>query len=150
MGHVSDRHRRLRDVTLAGGVVAFLLLQIVAIGSGWPAAVDIVVLLAMVLNFATLCWLIWAMATGRIGLTHWTPARDRRRVGARRRARAEAMAQQQRLDAALSHGPYRARPAPPPDEQARARQELLEAAERYGGLSAQARAAAEKVKRFSG
>ena len=72
MGHLSDRHRRLRDVTLAGGVVAFFLLQIVAIGSGWPAAVDIVVLLGMVLNIAALCWLIWAMATRRIGLTHWT------------------------------------------------------------------------------
>jgi len=40
------------------------------------------------------------------------------------------MAQQQRLDAALSRGPYRPEPAPPPDEQARA--------------------AAEEVKRFSG
>jgi hypothetical protein len=39
--------------------------------------------------------------------------------------------------------------ASPTDEQARARQELLEAAERYGGLSPQARAAAEQVKRFS-
>src|SRR5580698_8616727 len=133
MGHLNDRHRRFRDVTLAGGVVAFFLLQIVAIGSGWPAAVDIVVLLGMVLNIAALCWLIWAMATRRIGLTHWTPAR-----------------QQRRLDAALSHGPYRPQPAPPPDERARASQELLEAAERYGGLSPEARAAAEKVKRLSG
>ena len=50
----------------------------------------------------------------------------------------------------LLHGPYRPQPGPPPDEQARARQELLEAAERYGSLSPQARAAAEKVKRLSG
>ncbi len=150
MGHLSDRHRRLRDVTLAGGVVAFFLLQIVAIGSGWPAAVDIVVLLGMVLNIAALCWLIWAMATRRIGLTHWTPGRQQRRIGARRRARAEAMTQQQRLDAALSRGPYRPQSAPPPDERARASQELLEAAERYGGLSPQARAAAERVERLSG
>jgi hypothetical protein len=150
MGRVSDRHRRLRDVTVAGGVVAFFVLELAAAGSGWPAAVDIVVLLGMVLNLATLCWLIWAMATRRIGVTHWAPARQQSRTGARRRARAEAMAQQQRLDAALSHGPYRPQPAPPPGEQARARQELLEAAERYGSLSPQARAAAEKVKRLSG
>jgi hypothetical protein len=61
--------------------------------------VDILVLLGMVLNLAVLCWLIWAMATRRIGLTHWTPGRQQRR---------------------------------------------------YGGLSPQARAAAEKVKRLSG
>ena len=150
MGHLSDRHRRLRDVTIAAGVAAFLLLQLVAVGSGWPAAVDLVVLLGMVLNIAALCWLVWAMATRRIGVTHWAPGRRQRRIGAKRRARAAAMAQQQRLDAALSRGPYRPQPAPPPDQQARARQELLEAAERYGSLSPQARAAAEKVKRLSG
>jgi hypothetical protein len=152
MGHLSDRHRRLRDVMIAGGVVAFFLLELTAAGSGWPAAVDVVVLLGMVLNVAALCWLIWAMATRRIGVTHWAPARQESRMGARRRARAEAMAQQQRLDAALSHGPYRpqSRPDPPPGEQARARQELLEAAEQYGSTSPQARAAAEKVRRLSG
>jgi hypothetical protein len=150
MGHLSDRHRRLRDVMLAGGVVAFFVLEIVAIGSGWPPAVDIGVLLGMVLNVATLCWLVWAMATRRIGVAHWTPSRQQRRIGAKRRARKEARTQQQRLDAALSHGPYRPQSAPLPDEQARARQELLEAAERYGSLSPQARAAAEKVKRLPG
>jgi hypothetical protein len=134
---------------IAGGVVAFLLLQVVAISSGWPPAADIVVLLGIVLNLAALCWLIWAMATRRIGVTHWAPARQQRSTGAKRRARAEAMTQQQRLDTALSHGPYRPEPAPPPDQQARARQELLEAAERYGSLSPQARAAAERVKRLS-
>jgi hypothetical protein len=152
MGPVSDRHRRLRDVLIAGGVVAFFLLELAAAGSGWPAAVDIVVLLGMVLNLATLCWLIWAMATRRIGVTHWAPARQEGRIGARRRARAEAVAQQQRLDAALSHGPYRPQSSsgPPPGERERARQELLEAAERYGSQSPQARAAAEKVRRLSG
>jgi type VI protein secretion system component VasK len=152
MGHVSDRHRRLRDVMIAGGVVAFFVLGLVAVGSGWPLAAVIVVLLGMVLNLATLCWLIWAMVTRRIGVTHWAPARQESRTRTRRRARAEAMAQQQRLDAALSHGPYRPepQPAPPPGEQARARQELLEAAEQYGSLSPQARAAAEKVRRLSG
>jgi hypothetical protein len=149
MGHLSDRHRRLRDGVIVGGVVAFVLLQFAAAGSGWPTAVDIVVLLGMVLNIATLCWLVWAMATRRIGVTHWAPNGEQRRIGAKRRARAEAMAQQQRLDAALSHGPYRPQPAQPPDERARARQELLDAAERYGGLSPQARAAAEEVKRLS-
>jgi hypothetical protein len=151
MGHLTDRHRRLRDAMIAGGVVAFFVLQVVAIGSGWPPAVDIGVLAGMVLNIATLCWLVWAMATRRIGVAHWVPARQQSRIGARKRARAEAMMQQQRLDAALSRGPYRPRSAPPPpDERARARQELLEAAERYGSLSPQARAAAEKVKRLPG
>jgi hypothetical protein len=149
MGHLSDRHRRLRDGVIAGGVVAFVLLQFAAAGSGWPTAVDIAVLLGMVLNIATLCWLVWAMVTRRIGVTHWAPARQSL-FAARRRTRAEARTQQQRLDAALSHGPYRPESAPPPDEQARARQELLEAAERYGSLSPQARAAAEKVKRLPG
>jgi hypothetical protein len=115
MGPVSDRHRRFRDVVIAGGVVAFFVLELAAAGSGWPTAADIVVLLGMALNLATLCWLIWAMATRRIGVTHWAPARQQGRIGARR-----------------------------------ARQELLEAAERYGSTSPQARAAAEKVKRLSG
>jgi hypothetical protein len=150
MRQVSDRHRRLRDGVLAGGVVGFVLLQFAAAGSGWPTAVDIVILLGMVLNVATLCWLIWAMATKRIGVTHWAPARQQSLFGPRQRTRAEAALQQQRLDAALSRGPYRAQPDPPADERARARQELLEAAERYGALSPQARAAAEKVKRLSG
>jgi hypothetical protein len=150
MGQVSDRHRRLRDAVLAGGVVGFVLLQFAAAGSGWPTAVDVVVLLGMAANLATLCWLIWAMATKRIGVTHWAPARQQSLFGPRQVTRAEAALQQQRLDAALSHGPYRAQPDPPPDERARARQELLEAAERYGALSPQARAAAEKVKRLSG
>jgi len=149
MGQVSDRHRRLRDAVLVGGVVGFVLLQFAAAGSGWPTAVDIVVLLGMVLNIATLCWLIWAMATKRIGVTHWVPARQRSLFGPRQPTRAEAALQQQRLDAALSHGPYRPQaPAPASDERARARQELLEAAEKYGALSPQARAAAERAKRL--
>jgi hypothetical protein len=151
MGQLSDRHRRLRDVMIAGGVIAFFLLQIVAIGSGWPTLVNVVVLLGMVLNIAALCWLIWAMATRRIGVAHWTPARRQSRIGAKRRARAEALVQQQRLDAALSHGPYRPEtPAPASDERARARQELLDAAEEYGALSPQARAAADRAKRLRG
>jgi hypothetical protein len=154
MRRLSDRHRRLRDVMLAGGAAAFLLLEITAIGSGWPPAVEIGVLLGMALNFATLCWLVWAMATGRIGVAHWTPARQPRWLERRAaaRARAEALTQQQRLEAALSHGPYRPGTAEPPasDGRARARQELLEAVERHGGLSPQARAAAEKAKRYPG
>lgn len=155
MGRLTNRHRRLRDVMLAGGVVALISLRLVAIGSGWPPAVDIAVLLGLVVNVATLCWLVWAMATRRIGLSHWTPSQQQHQIGAKRiaarRARAEAM-KQQRLEAALSHGSYRPEPTVPPgsDELARARQELLEAIERHGGLSPQARAAAEKAKGLSG
>lgn len=54
-----------------------------------------------------LCYLVWAMATGRIGVIHWAPtARRQGRLGARAAAE-QARLEQQRLDAALSYGSYR-------------------------------------------
>jgi hypothetical protein len=151
-GRLSDRHRRFRDVILVAGGIGLPLLLIVAGGAGWPPAVVIAVVLSMVVNLATLCWLAWAVITRRVGLLHWVPNRPVGKRAAARRAQAEATAQQQRLEAALSHGRYRAETAEPPasDELTRARQELLEAIERHGGLSPQARAAAERAKRLRG
>jgi hypothetical protein len=45
-----------------------------------------------------LCWLVWAVVTGRVGLIHGEPTTRRRRRLDRRaaaRARAEALTQQQ-------------------------------------------------------
>jgi hypothetical protein len=71
----------------------------------------------MVVGAAWLGYLAWALATGRGGLAHWAPtARRQRRLDrhAAEAARADALVQQQRLEAALSHGPYRPQAGSPP------------------------------------
>jgi hypothetical protein len=142
----NSRRVRLWGWVLAGVAIVLFLLPLA------PGALptEIAVSASMVIGFVGLCGLVWAIATGRVGLWRWQPSKRRLERRAAARAQADALVQQQRLDAALSHGSYRPEPPPAPDEQARARQELLEAAERYGSLSPQARAAAEKVRRLSG
>jgi hypothetical protein len=144
----SGRRLRPRDSVLLGAVVALFVLWLLP----WALTTEISLALNMVVGIVILGWLAWAMITRRIGLLHWVPSQPVGKRAATRRARLEAMAQQQRLGAALSHGPYRAETAEAPasDERARARQELLEAIERHGGLSPQARAAAERAKRHRG
>jgi hypothetical protein len=147
----NTRRPRFWGLVLLGAAVALWLLGLVP---GWGLAAAISFVGIAVLGLVYLGWLAWAVATGRVGLIRGDPTARRQRRLARRaaaRAQAETLVQQQRLDAALSHGPYR--PQTPPqasDERARARQELLEAAEEYGGLSPQAQAAADKAKRLRG
>jgi hypothetical protein len=148
----NGRHIRLWGFTFLGIAFALLVLGLIP---GWGLTAEISLAGIALVSILYLCWLAWALATGRVGLIHGTPTARRRRRLERRaaaRAQAEALVQQQRLDTALSHGPYRSEPGVPPasDERARARQEMLEAVERYGGLSPQARVAAEKAKRLSG
>ena len=112
-------------------------------------------MVTMVAGAAWLLYLAWALATGRMGLIHWAPTARRQRALEHRAAevaRAGAVVQQQRLEAALSRGPYKppAESSPGSGPDAQARRVLLEAVERYGGLSPEARAAAEKVRRPSG
>jgi hypothetical protein len=146
----NGRHVRAWGFTLFGVAVALFVLGLV------PGTVptEIALTATMVICFVILCGVVWGIATGRVGLRRWEPTPRRQRRLERRavaRAQAEALVQQQRLDAALSHGRYRPEPPPPVlDERAAARQELLDAAERYGSLSPQARAAAEKAKRARG
>jgi hypothetical protein len=147
----STRHARLWGLGVLGVAAALFVLGLVP-GWGLAAAISFVGVAALGLIY--LGWLAWAVATGRVGLLHGEPtARRQRRLGRRSaaRAQAEARVQQQRLEAALSHGPYRPETAAPASgERARARQELLEAAEEHGGLSPQARAAADKARRLRG
>jgi hypothetical protein len=117
-----DRPRsRLRHATAVFLVALATMAVLVLIGSWQPSAIAFTAL-TLVLGLVYLCYLIWEIATGRVGLWSWGPtARRRRRLDRRAgaRTRAEALAQQQRLSAALSHGPYRPEGAAPdaPDAQ---------------------------------
>jgi hypothetical protein len=115
-------------------VVAVPLLILALIDISEPGRIALL-LLFMALGLVRLGYLCWQLATGRYHT-------------ARRLARAETLARRQRLETALSHGPYRSETAAPPASDARAqtRQELLKAIEQHGGLSPQARAAAEKAR----
>ena len=152
MRPLSSRHKRIRDVIVLGVVIAVFALWL---APGWGLTAEICFVITMVAGAAWLGYLAWALATGRAGLNHWVPTARRQRGlerGAARAARADALVQQQRLDAALSHGPYQpqAGSAPGSGPDAQARRVLLAAVERYGGLSPEARAAAEKTRRHSG
>ena len=147
------RARDGRRSGLWGWVFLGLAVALVVLGLlPWALTTDICLAATMVVFIAILGWLAWVVGTGRVGLWRWEPTARRQRRLDRRAAVREALTEQQRLQAARSHGPYRPQTAEPPaaDERARARQELLEAIERHGGLSPQARAAAEKAKRHRG
>src|ERR1700729_1823823 len=152
MSTLNSRHRRIRDVIVVGVVIAVFALWL---APGWGLTAEIYFVITMVVGITWLGYLAWALATGRVGLNHWAPTARRQHRLERRAAevaRADALVQRQRLEAALSHGPYKpkAGSAPGSDPDAQARRVLLQAVERYGGLSPEARAAAEKVRRHSG
>jgi hypothetical protein len=153
MRSLSSRRRRFRDVVVLGVVIAVFALWL---ATGWGLTAEICFVITMVVGAAWLGYLAWALATGRVGLKHGAPtARRQRRLERRaaRAAQADATVRQQRLAAALAHGPYRPQAAGSPpgsDPDAQARRVLLEAVERYGGLSPEAAAAAEKVRRHPG
>ena len=149
------RPSRLKLVTIVVLITVAVLVILGLIGSWEPSAITYSVI-TLVGGFVYLCYLIWEIATGRVGLIHWAPTARRQSRLARRVARRDEAAQQERLDAALSHGAYQTQVAAPqsavpqsPDPVGQARRELLEAAERHGSLSPEARAAAEKLKRLS-
>jgi hypothetical protein len=144
------RPSRLKLVTIIVLITVAVLVILGLIGSWEPSAIGYTVI-TLVGGFVYLCYLIWEIATGRIGLVHWAPTARRQRRLARRVAGRDEAAQQERLDAALSHGAYQTQVATPPDPDpvGQARRELLEAAERHGSVSPEARAAAEKLKRLS-
>jgi hypothetical protein len=146
MRPLSGRARRMRDAVALAVVIAVLALWLT---SGWGLTAEICFAITVVVCTAWLGYLAWALATGRVGLSHWQPTARRQRRLEHRAAEADAAARQQRLDAALGRGPYRPQAASPADEgpAAQARRELLAAVEQYGGLSPQARAAAEKIRR---
>ena len=73
----------------------------------WASAVVVYLGVWMVLAGASLLYLFWAMATGRVGVIHWAPTTRRQRRLAARAASQEARLEQQRLDAAMSYGSYR-------------------------------------------
>jgi hypothetical protein len=154
VGHMwpwNTRHGQFWGLTTLGVVVALFTL---GLAPGWGLTFQIAVVGNSVIAIVFLCSLGWQLATGRIGLLSWHPTARRQGRFERRaaaRARADALVQQQRLGEAMSHGSYSPRSAPPASgERTRARQELLDAIEHHGGLSPQARAAAEKVKRARG
>jgi hypothetical protein len=143
------RPSRLKIVTIAALAAVAVLVILGLIGS-WGPSTDAWLAFNLVVGFVYLCYLIWEIATGRVGLIHWAPTARRQRRLARRVAARDEAAQQGRLDAALSHGAYQTQVAAPgPDPVGQARRELLEAAERHGSVSPEARAAAEKLKRLS-
>jgi len=71
-----------------------------------PTAIALAVVNAVV-SIVYLCYLAWALTTGRIGMIHWAPTARRRRRMAARATADEARLEQQRLDAAMSYGSYR-------------------------------------------
>lgn len=107
MRALSSRHRRIRDVIVLGVVLAVFAL---GLAPGWGVTAEISFVITMVVCAAWLSYLAWALVTGRVSLTHWVPSARRQRRLDRRAAevaRDDAIVQQQRLDAALSHGAYR-------------------------------------------
>jgi hypothetical protein len=73
----------------------------------WASAVVAFLVVWMVLAGAYLLYLVWAIATGRVGVIHWAPTARRQRRLAARAATEEARLEQQRLAAAMSYGSYR-------------------------------------------
>jgi hypothetical protein len=124
-------HKR-RRFPAAARYAFFLWIPLLLLFGLWrPGGVPVAVLLNLVLGVATLCHIGWACAR-------------RRRLA--RQERAEAAVREQRLAVALSRGPWR--PSPPSadtDPAARRRRELLDAVDKHGGLSPEARAAAGKI-----
>jgi hypothetical protein len=103
----NGQHARFWGFTFFGIAMALLVLGLIP---GWGVTADISVVGIAVLSIWFLCWLAWALATGRVGLVHGEPTARRRRRLERRaaaQAQADALMQQQRLEAALQHGPYR-------------------------------------------
>jgi hypothetical protein len=123
---------KLRRFPAAAGYAIFLWLPLLLLFGLWrPGGVPVAGLLSMVLGIATLCHIGWASVR-------------RRRLA--RQERAAAVLRGQRLAAALSRGPYRPSQQPAsatPD--ARLRHELLDAVDKHGGISPEARAAADKI-----
>jgi threonine/homoserine/homoserine lactone efflux protein len=110
----SSRPRRILDLTVVGVIIAVFALWLVP---GWGLTAEIFFVITMVVGAAWLGYLAWALATGRAGLNHWAPAARRQRRlerHAAKVARAHALVQQQRLAAALSHGPYQPHAGSPP------------------------------------
>ena len=113
-------HMRFWGFTFLG--VAFVLF-VLGLIPGWGITADISFIGIAVLSIWFLGWLAWALVTGRVGLIHGEPtARRQRRLErqAAARAQADALVQQQRLEAALSHGPYRPKNWVPPASDERA------------------------------
>ncbi len=92
-------HHRTAVIVAALVVVAGLVVL------PWESATDVFIFVFMVLGGVYLLYLVWAMATGRVGMIHRAAA-PRRRLAARAASR-EARLEQQRLDAAMSYGSYR-------------------------------------------
>lgn len=124
--------RKRRRFSAAVRYAIYLWIPLLLFFAVWrPWGVPVAGLLSLVLGVASLLHL------------SWTSARRRRLA---RQGRASAAAREQRLAAALSRGPWR--PSPPSagtDPGARLRRELLDAIEKHGGLSPEARAAAAKI-----
>jgi hypothetical protein len=90
---------------------------------------------------------LFSLVLGAATVVHvgWVTVRRRRLI---RQALSEAAVREQRLAAALSRDPYR--PSPPPavaDPGAQRRRDLLDAVDKHGGLSPQARTAAAEIAR---
>ncbi len=94
-------HHRTAVIVAALVVVAGLVVL------PWESATDVFIVVFMVLGGVYLLYLVWAMATGRVGMIHRAPTARRRRRLAARAASREARLEQQRLDAAMSYGSYR-------------------------------------------
>jgi hypothetical protein len=94
------RHRTVVIVSALPAIAGLVVLP-------WESAEDAFLVVWMVLAGAYLCYLFWAMATGRVGVIHWAPTARRQRRLTARAATKEARLEQQRLDAAMSYGSYR-------------------------------------------
>jgi hypothetical protein len=70
MRPLSSRHRRIRDVTVIGVVIAVFALWL---APGWGLTAEICFAATLVAGVAWLGYLAWALATGRVGLSHWAP-----------------------------------------------------------------------------
>lgn len=93
-------HRLVAIIGLLPAVAGLVVLP-------WESAQAAFLVVWLVVGSIYLCYLVWALATGRVGLIHWAPTARRQRRLAARAAAEEAGLEQQRLSAAMSYGSYR-------------------------------------------
>ena len=102
-----DRRTAHRSRHRAAAIAGALVVIVVVVDMIWePVAIGVLVV-SIVLGLVYLCYLVWALATGRVGIIHWAPTARRQRRLAGGAAAEQARLEKQRLDAAMSYGAYR-------------------------------------------
>jgi len=106
MDPLDERTARKRHHRTAAIVGALTVIVLLVAANAWQPTEIALFVVYIAGGIVYLCYLAWAIATGRVGIVHWAPtARRQRRLSGP--AAEQARLEQQRLDAAMSYGSYR-------------------------------------------